>query len=180
MGRFTSYGGGRHHTAIIGQCPEHRDWTPDMPMYEPEIAASVRIEALVTVDSGMKAATYIGPRSYLLKKCHVGHDAQIGADCEIAVGAIVGGHCVIGKGAKIGLGAIVLPGVRVGVRAHVGAGAVVTKDIPDGEVWAGVPARVLPRSGFHTDGQTVARLVGPSRPVPSGVPHVSPSGVIGE
>lgn len=48
---------------------------------------------------------------------------------------------VIGEGAFLGVNAVVMPGVRVGARAVVGAGAVVTKDVPDGQVWAGVPAR---------------------------------------
>lgn len=50
---------------------------------------------------------------------------------------------VIEDGADIGCGAIILPGVRIGKGVVVGAGAVVTKDIPDFEVWAGVPARRL-------------------------------------
>lgn len=43
----------------------------------------------------------------------------------------------------IGYGAIVLPGVTVGERAVVGAGSVVTSDVPDGAVVAGAPARVV-------------------------------------
>lgn len=43
----------------------------------------------------------------------------------------------------IGLGAIILPGVRIGRGAQVGAGAVVTRDVPPYAVVAGVPARVL-------------------------------------
>ena len=43
----------------------------------------------------------------------------------------------------IGWGAIVLPGVTVGERAIVGAGAVVTCDVPDGAIVGGVPARVI-------------------------------------
>lgn len=46
-------------------------------------------------------------------------------------------------GCDIGFGAIILPGVTVGQGAIVGAGSVVTKDIPDFEVWAGVPAKFL-------------------------------------
>lgn len=48
---------------------------------------------------------------------------------------------VIGDDAYIGSRAIILKGVVVGKGAYVGAGSVVTKDVPDGEVWAGVPAR---------------------------------------
>ena len=48
----------------------------------------------------------------------------------------------IRKGASIGSGAVILGGVTVGERALIGAGAVVTKDVPDDAVVAGVPARV--------------------------------------
>lgn len=43
----------------------------------------------------------------------------------------------------LGIGAIVLPGVRIGRGAQVGAGAVVTRDVPEYTVVAGNPARVL-------------------------------------
>jgi acetyltransferase-like isoleucine patch superfamily enzyme len=49
----------------------------------------------------------------------------------------------IGYGADIGVNATILPGVRVGAHAIVGAGAVVTHDIPEYAIVAGVPARVL-------------------------------------
>jgi acetyltransferase-like isoleucine patch superfamily enzyme len=45
-------------------------------------------------------------------------------------------------GASIGSGAVILCGVTIGSRAMVGAGAVVTRDVPDDAVVAGVPARV--------------------------------------
>ena len=48
-------------------------------------------------------------------------------------------------GASIGSGATVLCGVTIGERAIVGAGSVVTKDVPDGSIVAGNPARVLRR-----------------------------------
>lgn len=47
----------------------------------------------------------------------------------------------IGARAFIGANAVVLPGVTVGTAAIIGAGAVVTEDVPDGEIWAGVPAK---------------------------------------
>ena len=48
----------------------------------------------------------------------------------------------IRKGASIGSGAIIMCGITIGARAMVGAGAVVTHDVPDDAVVAGVPARV--------------------------------------
>ena len=49
------------------------------------------------------------------------------------------------KGASIGSGAVILGGVTIGERALIGAGAVVTKDVPPDAVVAGVPARVRAR-----------------------------------
>jgi len=53
-------------------------------------------------------------------------------------------HCAeIGDRCLIGMGAILLEGVKIGAGSIVGAGAVVTKDVPAGVVVAGVPAKVL-------------------------------------
>jgi acetyltransferase-like isoleucine patch superfamily enzyme len=49
---------------------------------------------------------------------------------------------VVRRGASIGSGATLLCGVTIGENAIVGAGAVVTRDVPAGTVAAGVPARV--------------------------------------
>ena len=46
------------------------------------------------------------------------------------------------QGASIGSGAVIMCGVTIGARAMVGAGAVVTRDVPDDAVVVGVPARV--------------------------------------
>jgi UDP-2-acetamido-3-amino-2,3-dideoxy-glucuronate N-acetyltransferase len=45
------------------------------------------------------------------------------------------------RGGRVGAGAVVLPGVVIGADALVGAGSVVTRDIPPGQIWYGVPAR---------------------------------------
>jgi acetyltransferase-like isoleucine patch superfamily enzyme/dTDP-4-dehydrorhamnose 3,5-epimerase-like enzyme len=47
------------------------------------------------------------------------------------------------RGASIGAGAVLLPGVRIGARAMVGAGAVVTRDVPARAVVSGNPARIV-------------------------------------
>ena len=50
---------------------------------------------------------------------------------------------VFKKGCYIGAGAIILPGVTIGKMAIVGAGAVVTKDVPSRTVVVGVPAKTI-------------------------------------
>ena len=50
---------------------------------------------------------------------------------------------VVKRGASIGSGATILCGITIGERSTIGAGSVVTKDVPEGAVVAGNPARIL-------------------------------------
>ena len=50
---------------------------------------------------------------------------------------------MLGDNVWLGTGAKVLDGIRIGSHAVVGANAVVTADLPEGAIAAGVPARVL-------------------------------------
>lgn len=52
-------------------------------------------------------------------------------------------NVLIKRNAHIGIGAIIMPGVTIGEGSIIGAGAVVTKDIPDFSIAVGVPARVI-------------------------------------
>jgi acetyltransferase-like isoleucine patch superfamily enzyme len=54
---------------------------------------------------------------------------------------LIGPH--IERGVKIGANSTILPGVRIGENALIGAGSVVTKDVPAGAVVVGNPARVI-------------------------------------
>ena len=49
----------------------------------------------------------------------------------------------IGSDVWVGGGAIILPGVRIGSRAVIGAGSVVTRDVPEGVLAAGNPCKVI-------------------------------------
>jgi maltose O-acetyltransferase len=53
----------------------------------------------------------------------------------------------IGADVWVGGGAIILPGVRIGARSVIGAGSVVTKDVPEGVVAVGNPCRVIRQIG---------------------------------
>ena len=50
---------------------------------------------------------------------------------------------VIGDDVWIGVNVVILRGVRIGDGAVIAAGAVVAKDVPENEIWGGVPARFI-------------------------------------
>ena len=62
---------------------------------------------------------------------------------EERLGGVHMARVVIRRRADIGVGAIILPGVTIGEGAVVGAGSVVTKDVPDYMMVAGNPARII-------------------------------------
>lgn len=66
------------------------------------------------------------------------------------------------KNATLFVNAVVLPGVTIGEGAVVAAGAVVTKDVPDGETWGGVPARRIFAAAdpdAHNESKVAARYL---------------------
>ena len=81
--------------------------------------------------------TQIGPGVQILTADHPRDPAQRAQMLEF------GRSVTIGRNVWIGGGALILPGITVGDDAIVGAGSVVTRDVPDGGTVAGNPARLL-------------------------------------
>jgi acetyltransferase-like isoleucine patch superfamily enzyme len=80
-----------------------------------------------------------GPGAKVLGSVHTGTPT----DVPIITTSLVIKPVTVRFGADIGMNAAILPGVRIGMHSIVGAGAVVTSDVPDYAIVAGVPARVL-------------------------------------
>jgi acetyltransferase-like isoleucine patch superfamily enzyme len=100
----------------------------------------------------------IGNRVLIHAQCHITKGVIIADDVFIApffCGAntkrIVHGReypltidgFIIRRAARIGIGVLLLPGVTIGENAMVGAGSLVTKDVGDGEIWLGHPAKMV-------------------------------------
>ena len=86
------------------------------------------------------------------------HGVHIGADSYVASGALILAHNYvyashgetrIGERCFVGANAIIMCGVTIGDEVIVGAGAVVTKDVPSHSIIGGNPARII-RSNIRT------------------------------
>ena len=80
--------------------------------------------------------TLFGPAVQILTPMHP-------LDAELRRKQEYGKPVDIGSDVWVGGGALILPGVRIGNKAVIGAGSVVTRDIPDGVFAAGNPCRVI-------------------------------------
>ena len=81
----------------------------------------------------------VGPGVKILTSVH----SEAGRETPVLFSPIETAPVVIEDDADLGVNSVIVPGVTVGRGAIVGAGAVVTEDVPPYAVVAGVPARVL-------------------------------------
>lgn len=110
-----------------------------------KIAAYVEIGDGVVVGKNclIEAYAFIPPLVTIEDDCFIGPHVCFTNDKRPPSHGKHYARTVVKKGASIGANSIILPGVTIGEKSVVGAGAVVTKDIPKGETWAGNPARLL-------------------------------------
>ena len=133
-------------------------------LYGCEIGEETKIGAFVEIQKGVKVGDHckISSHSFICSgvtiesEVFIGHGVTFINDKYPRAANATGQlqtesdwHCqdtVIRRGASIGSGTTILGGVVVGRNAIVGAGSVVTKDVPANSIVAGNPARVLKKS----------------------------------
>lgn len=117
-----------------------QSWTPRI-----DIGSDVNIEQNVHIVCQDRIV--IGDRVSIAGHCaivDVTHPYQVSD--RVKMGSMIVSErssVEIGEGTFIGFGTIILPSVRIGRHCLIGAGSIVTRDIPDYSIAAGAPARVL-------------------------------------
>lgn len=104
-----------------------------------QIGTGVIINARAVIESNAR----VGDHSIIHAGCIVEHDNVLEPFVNLAPGVVCAGRVSFREGALVYTGAKLIPGVTVGEMAVVGAGAVVTKDVPPRSLALGVPARVV-------------------------------------
>lgn len=104
---------------------------------------NVEIGAKSVVAKGAFGNTVIGKGSKINALCYIAHNCQIGANVHITPSSILNGSVKIGRDCTVYSNCVIRDQVRIGERVTVGMGSVVTKNIPDDEIWVGNPAKKL-------------------------------------
>ncbi|MBQ6174878.1 MAG: hypothetical protein IJK28_09665 [Clostridia bacterium] len=112
-------------------------------------------EGFVKVGVGVLAAPFvqvspdaiISDNVMLLGNAFVGHNSFIGEFSHVTTNSVVGAYVHVGKAVTVGMNSTLLGRVHVGDFTLIGAGSMVTKDVPNDVIVAGNPAKVLRARG---------------------------------
>jgi sugar O-acyltransferase (sialic acid O-acetyltransferase NeuD family) len=104
-------------------------------------SASIGPGCVLHAASVLTADIRLGAHVAVMPAVVLTHDDVVEDGVTFGAGARAAGGVTIERGAYIGAGALLREHVLVGAAAVVGMGAVVTRSVPPGEVWVGVPAR---------------------------------------
>ncbi|WP_242904273.1 NeuD/PglB/VioB family sugar acetyltransferase [Actinomadura terrae] len=142
VGSPTGYGVRRRIVERLG-LPPSRYATLVHPSAWVSPSSRIGPGSVVLAQTVLTASARVGAHVAIMPHVTITHDDVVEDYATIASGVRLGGGVRVGAGAYLGAGALLREGVVIGPGSLVGMGAVVLRDVPPGEVWAGSPARHL-------------------------------------
>lgn len=109
------------------------------------IGNNVVIGSNTSIDRGTLDNTIIQDNAKVDNLVHVAHNVNIGKGCYIIAHTIIGGSTIIEDNAWISPNTTIRDNITIGEGALLGMGAVLTKSMPNNEIWAGNPAKFIKR-----------------------------------
>lgn len=91
----------------------------------------------------------VGDNVILWSKNHIGHRAIIKNNCFLSTGVTVSGYCEIGENCFLGVNSCVADYVKIPKDCIIGAGSVVLKNLEQGKVYVGNPAKPLTKTSYE-------------------------------
>jgi UDP-3-O-[3-hydroxymyristoyl] glucosamine N-acyltransferase len=107
------------------------------------IGDNVEICANTNIARGSLTDTVIGSGTKIDAMVHIAHNTKVGNNCQLTAGTVIGGSASVGDCCWTGLNCTIKDHVKLGMNVIVGAGACVIRDVVDGDVVAGVPAKSI-------------------------------------
>jgi acetyltransferase EpsM len=107
--------------------------------------AKIGIGSVICAGSIIQPRSVIGRHVIINTKSSIDHDCTVGDFSHVAEAHLAGGAS-IDEGVFVALTSTILPSINVGSWSIVGAGALVTKNVPEKVTVVGTPARVLKRN----------------------------------
>lgn len=108
-----------------------------------QIGAHVEIGANTCIDRGTMGDTIVGNNVKIDNLCHISHNVVIEDNAIVIALTLLGGSSYLGENVYVAPCAAVMNQIVVGKNSVIGIGAVVTKDVGENRVVAGVPAKDL-------------------------------------